>query len=531
MRNTRGYPVVLTADRTLMSEYGGAIFLGFSACIPQGLVPDWLYFSLLCPPIDAKEDGSVDVAPNGTRKVEATLLNHGFRRDDVIVAHPEHLDKVIGPRTKAVSITENDPLGIGPATSTLTQIFGGEAYTSIKFRELLNHPAIKKFKPKILVGGPGSWQLEGKEIREKLGIDCLVIGEGERVVVTLFEKALNDLELPDLVYGEVASEEEIPVIQGATIDGIVEVARGCGRGCDFCVPTLKRFRCLPIKHILEEVEVNLRVGRQPLLHAEDILRYGAKGIKVNRDAVVDLFKSVKNYLGVKRINISHFAITSVVTAPEVIEEISDILGASEKRWIGGQTGIETGSPRLMDRHMKGKCRPYTPEDWPDVIMNAFEILSDNNWVPCATLILGLPGETDEELELTISLIEELRSFRSLVVPLFLVALGGLGDKCDSFTLDRMTPRHSELLLKCWEHNLQWIPILFEGWTEMAMRNKIAVPGLRTIFSYAIRRAKGLIRVCERDYDYDLKAMIEDFRNGKRVISTSVPMRLLKPLPR
>ena len=66
-----GYKVVLTADRTLMSEYRGGIFLGFSACVPKGLIPDWLYFSLLCPSVPARSDGSAKYAPCGTRKVEA----------------------------------------------------------------------------------------------------------------------------------------------------------------------------------------------------------------------------------------------------------------------------------------------------------------------------------------------------------------------------------------------------------------------------------------------------------------------------
>ena len=90
-RSRDGVPIVLTADRTLMSEYGGGIFMGFSACVPKGLIPDRLYFSLFCPPVKVNEDGSVEVAPCGTRKVEATLLDHGFRREDVIAAHPQHL--------------------------------------------------------------------------------------------------------------------------------------------------------------------------------------------------------------------------------------------------------------------------------------------------------------------------------------------------------------------------------------------------------------------------------------------------------
>ena len=165
MLEKEGYKIVLTADRTLMSEYGGNIFLGFSACVPRGLIPDKLYFSLFCPSVKANEDGSAELAPCGTRKMEASLLKYGFQRDEVIVAHPDCIGEVVGPKTKVVGLTENDPLGIGPATSTFTQLFSGEAYIAVKFRELLNHPAIKEFDPRIIVGGPGAWQLEDPRVR------------------------------------------------------------------------------------------------------------------------------------------------------------------------------------------------------------------------------------------------------------------------------------------------------------------------------------------------------------------------------
>ncbi|MEM2970125.1 MAG: radical SAM protein [Candidatus Bathyarchaeia archaeon] len=520
-----GYRIVLTADRTLMSEYGGGIFLGFSACVPMGLIPDKLYFSLLCPPINVKQNGLVDVAPCGTRRIEATLLDRGFRREDVIVAHPEHLEKVVGPSTKVLGITENDPLGIGPATSTFTGIFGGKAYMEIKFRELLKHPAVVKFQPKIVVGGPGAWQLEPEEVRKDLGVDCVVIGEGERVVSQIFEKACNGEELPGVVYGEPASVDEIPLIRGATINGLVEIARGCGRGCDFCVPTLQCYRCFPIDRILKEVDVNIKAGRRPLLHAEDVLRYGAKGIEVNEEAVVNLFRSVKNYPGVNDVSMSHFALASVASAPEVIKEISNILGIDKKHWFSGQTGIETGSPEMMKRHMKGKCKPFKPEQWPQVVLNAFEILSENNWVPCATLVLGLPEETERDTEFTLSLVEELKPFKSLIVPLFLVSTGGLKDKAESFTLDKMTPKHSELFLKCWKHNLEWAPILVKEWANLSIKNPILRHGLNLIMSYGIKQAMKLIQICERDYDCNIPDMVRDYRNGEIEVQP-LPVRLV-----
>lgn len=73
--------LVLTADRTLMSEYNNLIFLGFSSCVPKGLVPDRLYFSLFCPSVEANKNGSASYAPCGLRKIEAVILNKGFKRE------------------------------------------------------------------------------------------------------------------------------------------------------------------------------------------------------------------------------------------------------------------------------------------------------------------------------------------------------------------------------------------------------------------------------------------------------------------
>lgn len=197
----------------------------------------------------------------------------------------------------------------------------------------------------------------------------------------------------------------------------------------------------------------------------------------------------------------------------------------EKNWFSGQTGIETGSPELIEKLMGGKCKPFTPEEWPTVVLRAFEILSENNWVPCATLILGLPGEKEGDLEVTIDLIEELRPFKSLIVPLFLVATGGLKSKAESFGLEDMGQRHSEVFLKCWEHNLDWGPTLINEWIERNLRNPIARRGVKLILSYAVKQSKRLIDRCKREYDYDLKAMIEDLRT-ERVNAMPITTRFL-----
>lgn len=468
---------------------------------------------MICPPIESNRDGSVKYAPCGTRKIEAALLNNGFKREDVVVAHPDHLDKVIGPETKILSISSFDPRGNAPATTTFTQLLGGDNYMALKFEELVNHPAVQRYQPKIVVGGPGAWQLEAGEPRERLGLDSVVIGEGEKVVDLLFNKAMKGEELPGVVHGEVVEQEEIPIIKEPTIEGIVEIARGCGRGCKFCVPTLQRFRCFPIEHILKEVEINISAGKQPLLHGEDILRYQAKGFTVNEEAVIDLFKQVSGYPGVDTVEMSHFALSSVASAPEVVEEISNILEAREGEWLSGQTGIETGSPKLINDTMRGKCKPFTPEDWPQVVVDAFQTLSDNHWIPCATLIIGLPDEEEKDIQLTIDLMGELEEFKSLILPLFFVSEGRL-EGLQSFMIEEMTRKQCELMLRCWEHSLNWTGPLLEEYFRKTNMNSLSTFGAKKIFSYALRQSRKLVKMCEEEYDYKLQPMIQDARNGK-----------------
>lgn len=522
-KSNKGYKIVLTADRTLMSEYNGGIFLGFSACMPRGVIPDKLYFSLFCPSVPVNKDGSAKYAPCGTRKMEAELLKIGYKTNEVIVAHPDHIDRVVGPDTKVVCITANDPLGMGPATSTFRNLFGGESYMQIKFQEILNNPAVKKYKPKIIVGGAGAWQLEEEQVRKSLGIDTVVLGEGEKVVDYLFSPSMLDTAWPGVVNGPVVQEQDIPIIQNGTVDGIIEIARGCGRGCAFCVPTLQVYRCRSIESILKEVDVNLKFKRRPLLHAEDVLRYKARGFDINEEAVRELFDRVYHYPGVKNVAISHFALSSVVSAPDLIRDLSRILDVKpDGLWMSGQCGIETGSPKIIKNLMAGKAKPFTPEEWPKVVEEGFRILSENNWVPVATLIIGLPGEQEEDTQLTIDLVGRLKQYKSLIVPLFMVGEGGLKGKTESFTLDKINRIQSELFLKCWEHNLDWAGTLIKEYYSGAVAKGY---GTRLVFKYGVTEARKLIKICKEEYDYDMRAMIADVRQHNIEV-LPLPVRLL-----
>ncbi len=78
--------VVLTTDETMMSNYRGSIFVGFSTCMPQGIVPDWLFFNVWSPPVQRK-DGRAVYSDFGLRIVEASLVKE-FGKEEVAIVHP-----------------------------------------------------------------------------------------------------------------------------------------------------------------------------------------------------------------------------------------------------------------------------------------------------------------------------------------------------------------------------------------------------------------------------------------------------------
>ncbi|MCS7366387.1 MAG: B12-binding domain-containing radical SAM protein [archaeon YNP-WB-062] len=483
--------VLLTADRTLMSNHHGLEFLGFGASAPPNVVPEWLFRWLFFPPVKNR-DGVVLQAPYGLRKIEAQLLNEGF---DVLTVDPDHLDRFIDD-AKVLGIHVMDPFGLGPASSTFANVLKtGEPYVAKYFRMLLEKREIVRAKKrglKIIVGGPGAWQFK---LRPKFvdvhGIDCVINGEAEKVVGKIFKTAIEGGELPkfyEVKFDEVPSIDEIPDIRNPSINGLIEVGRGCCRGCEFCSVTLRPLRWYPYEKIEREIMVNVKAGlKSAIIHAEDVLLYGSKSVIPDEEKVLKLHKLFKSHFS--SIGWSHASIAAIASKPKLIEDISEILIDGKQKWLGVEIGIETGSPELVKKAMPAKAKPFKPEEWPELVKTAAGIMMDNNIFPACTLIAGLPQETEDDIIKTIELVESLKWFKSLIVPLLFVPLGKLKDE-DWFRFEDMNELHIELLIKCLEHDLYWIDELskqyFSGW-----RGKLIYPFYKLFINIVRRKCRSI----------------------------------------
>ena len=449
--------IVLTADETMMSRYRWGIFVGFTTCMPQGILPDWFYFHVFSPAVPRK-NGRALYADFGLRIVEASLAAE-FGADEVAVVHPKDVERVAGSRTEIIGISGHDFLGINPPTSEFVDLVNiGPPYNRVKFFELMNKPIMKD---KIVVaGGKAAWQLADEKLMDKLGIEYVLLGEGDITVPQVFKSILEGENLPRIIIGKEPKAEEIPNIRGATIHGLVEIGRGCGRGCSFCTPDMYKLRFKSIEQIVKDVKTNIDTGQRAIsLHSEDILRYGARGITPDEKQVLNLIERVAAVEGIRSIGASHIALATVYHNPGLLTAISETCySVLDQDWMGAQTGIETGSARLIAMHMRGKALPSPAAKWPEIVKQAFGILTDNQWFNAATLINGLPGEMVDDIIKTIELVEDLKGISSLIVPMNFVSMrGSVLDEEETFTIAKMTPEHWQLMGECIEHNLTVMP--------------------------------------------------------------------------
>lgn len=515
-----GHPkIVLTADRTLMSPYRGVSLATFFGCAPavdphrkknsfwyyllKDQVTPKVLFDFICNPT-SHTNGVANYAPYGLRKVEAALLRDGFKREDIVVAHPDHVEKFIGPETQVVGTYEMDPLGMGPVTMTFTYGRKQTSYDEYYNRDLhMKINAAKKkngSNAKVIAGASGTWQYnyDPKKI-EEYGLYAVLEGELGGIAPEIdghagqffnylidgaFDNmnpfAKNDFKVDIKEFGKGEKKyhgrfihywdepdiDMIPDIVEPSMHGMVEVMRGCGRGCKFCDVTLRPLRYYPPEKVKKEIEVNLKKGGQTSawLHSDDIFVYGldprkTKNMAPNREALEELFSAVMS-TGIEHTNPTHGTLAGAIADERLVPNISKIIKAGPDNMIGVQCGLETGSLRLIGKYADRKLSPYKPEEWHWIVKEAVKTLNENYWIPAFTLIMGLDNdETDDDAWETIRLINELEREQPdsmfTVTPLTFVPIGLL-EKSEFFDIgNEMNAAQLGVMYKTWQHNFKY----------------------------------------------------------------------------
>ncbi|MSV27360.1 MAG: hypothetical protein EXQ52_01235 [Bryobacterales bacterium] len=159
-----------------------------------------------------------------------------------------------------------------------------------------------------------------------------------------------------------------------------------------------------------------------------------------------------------------------VVDPKLIEDLSAVLldkspvklpsvsAHREGRILSPLIGMETGSVNMARKIMPGKRVPFPIEEWPSVLMQGLTILNRNNWFPVMTLMIGNPGETDDDCRATLDFLYEVerRGLFAFFVPSIFTPLEDtrMGKKQGVSESREMTSLQWQIMLKCWKMSVK-----------------------------------------------------------------------------
>ena len=354
----------------------------------------------------------------------------------------------------------------------------------------------------------------------------IVIGEADELALDLFHD-LEEGDAPELLHTFVRNIENIPQIQGPTINSLIEAMRGCGRGCDFCDVNKRSKKDIPLSRLTEEAKINLKYGFDSIwLQSDEMLLYGCdnKDFFPNSDAIIDVWSGLKN-VGANFVGTTHMTLSAVASSPNLIKKLSQINDMENSgRWLATNLGVETVAPRMVKKHLGVKTKPFQPEEWGTVVREGCKILNNNHWFPALTLIIGWPDETPDETQYTIDLIEDFKEMkmRGLVAPLL---YQDFSEK-NSMHFGNLNEAQFTLFWKCWQHNLRVINDII----PIIIRNKSYGPPMKLFMASLIKVGTWAIMRYLRGLSKDLfdgklpEDIIEQY-SRTRSVTTPLPSKL------
>ncbi|ADL51774.1 tRNA (N6-isopentenyl adenosine(37)-C2)-methylthiotransferase MiaB [Clostridium cellulovorans] len=268
-----------------------------------------------------------------------------------------------------------------------------------------NIGALKKMKeknPSLIIGICGCMMQQkgmAEEVIKKYPFVDIIFGTHNS---HMFPEYLNSVKqhgksVVEILDKEVGIVEGLPIDRLSSIKAFVTIMYGCNNFCTYCiVPYVRgRERSRKPEDIINEIKELVKVGyKEVTLLGQNVNSYG-KGLEEEID-FAKLLRLVNEIEGLERIKFMSSHPKDLTD--DVIKAIAECDKVCEQIHLPVQAG-STSLLKRMNRH-------YTREQYLDLVKRIKENIP--NVALTTDLIIGFPGETEEDVEEVISLVKEVR---------------------------------------------------------------------------------------------------------------------------
>ncbi|MEI3394522.1 MAG: tRNA (N(6)-L-threonylcarbamoyladenosine(37)-C(2))-methylthiotransferase MtaB [Clostridia bacterium] len=271
-----------------------------------------------------------------------------------------------------------------------------------KSRQMLRK--VKETNPQTVVVAVGCYAQVAKDTLKEIPEIDLVLGNNEKVnIVEYVEKYLSEhidnIEIEDVMqsrefsdFGDITFTEKTRAV--------IKIQDGCDRFCSYCIIPYARGRVRSRKpqSIISEIEKIAEEGiKEVVITGIHIASYG-KDFK-NEYHLIDLLEEINKIKLIERIRLG--SIEPLLITDEFVERLKKLDKVCHHFHLSLQSGC--------DETLKRMNRRYTTEQFEEITRRLRNTYED---VKLTTdIIVGFPGETEEEFEKTYQFLSKIKFYK------------------------------------------------------------------------------------------------------------------------
>jgi len=254
----------------------------------------------------------------------------------------------------------------------------------------------KQFPDKKIIVGGCMVEIDPEKL-EKIGPNCSWIGPHQ---LNKAADVVNATYCGEIIRESGFSKESKVGVPKSVDDGlihIIQICEGCLGACTFCCTRFARgpLNSYPISDIVQEAKAAIENGACEIqLTAQDTAAFG----RDSGEKLSDLIKEVANLEGDFRVRVG------MMHPKNILNDVDEIIDAIKHPNVYDfiHLPIQSGSDKVLSDMRRG----HTIAQYLDIISKFKKEIPDITLA--VDIIVGYPTETDEDFDLTVELLENIK---------------------------------------------------------------------------------------------------------------------------
>ena len=265
-----------------------------------------------------------------------------------------------------------------------------------------------KNKNAIIVATGCYAQVSKEELEEMPEIDIVLGNTEKKDIVKYVEEFINNKE-KIVEIDDIGMQKEFSEMGQITYTektrAVIKIQDGCNQFCSYCIiPYARgRVRSRRPEEIIKEIKKIAQKGiKEVVITGIHISSYGRDFN--NENGLIELLENLNNIDGIQRIRLGSLE-------PKIItEEFVQRLTKLDKMCHHFHLSLQSG----CDETLKRMNRKYTTQEFREIVQRLRKYYDDV--ILTTDVIVGFPGETEEEFNKTFEFLKEIKFYKMHVFP-------------------------------------------------------------------------------------------------------------------